>query len=576
MGHPKLFPFFRRFISSPPLGPCSTRYMSPPTEAIGIASLLPVLDLVVSSEEATGTLLGAFVSRQLGLFGLEPRLGTLLAILVIAMGLKTGFVLTALVQAGFAVAQFAKDIRTRMLRAVSSARWQYYTDQPVGALANAVGIEADRAAGGFLLATRFGASLVQVATYTLLAVFVSWQVSVFALGAGGFIFLVMRRLMASGRISGQIQAKALNEIARRFTDGLQGMKAIKAMNSGDRLAELLNREAEEINRGRRIEIFGAESMRNLADFLIILFLAIGIFVAVSLDAAPLASLIFQALLFQRVVSRLNIIMVLYRSLTVAEGFYNSVFSKIAEAEAAVELDDGTLAPNVTEEIRLEDVSFGYGAREVLRNASMSIPQGSLVALVGPSGSGKSTLVDILLGLRSPNDGRVVIDSVDLRDIDLRAWRQQLGYVPQEIFLFHETVLTNVTLGDSAYGSKDVERALRAAGAWDFVSAMPKGVGSIVGERGTHLSGGQRQRLAIARALIRRPQLLILDEPTTALDPKTELEICETLTSLAGQVTMLVVSHQTPIAEIAQTIYELKDGRVVTIANGRGETKQSAA
>jgi len=154
----------------------------------------------------------------------------------------------------------------------------------------------------------------------------------------------------------------------------------------------------------------------------------------------------------------------------------------------------------------------------------------------------------------------LIDNKDLAEIDVRAWRRLIGYVPQELYLFNDTVLANITLNDTDYSEEDVEQALRSAGALDFVSTLPDGLNTRVGERGSQLSGGQRQRLAIARALVRRPKLLILDEPTTALDPKTEAEVIATLRSLGPEITIFAISHQAGLVGAADVVYSSEEGR----------------
>jgi ATP-binding cassette, subfamily C, bacterial len=182
-----------------------------------------------------------------------------------------------------------------------------------------------------------------------------------------------------------------------------------------------------------------------------------------------------------------------------------------------------------------------------------------VAIAGPSGSGKTTLIDLVIGLLNPDAGTIRIDGVALNTLDRAAWRAGIGYVPQEMFLFHDTIYSNITLGDGGLTRADARAALRAAGAWAFVSALPDGMDTVVGERGSRLSGGQRQRIALARALVRTPRLLILDEVTTALDPRTEAEICATLAGLKGAVTILAVSHQPAIVAVADLVYHLSDG-----------------
>jgi ATP-binding cassette subfamily C protein len=179
--------------------------------------------------------------------------------------------------------------------------------------------------------------------------------------------------------------------------------------------------------------------------------------------------------------------------------------------------------------------------------------------------GKTTIIDLITGLLRPQQGEVFIDGLPLAEIDLRAWRRMVGYVPQENLLLHDTVLNNITLGDLELTENDAEYALRAAGAWEFVASMADGLKSNVGERGTKLSGGQRQRIMIARALVHRPRFLILDEATSALDPDSTLAICATLRALRGQLTILAVSHQPFLMEAADRVYRLQEGAAVLLA-----------
>ena len=212
-------------------------------------------------------------------------------------------------------------------------------------------------------------------------------------------------------------------------------------------------------------------------------------------------------------------------------------------------------------LRFDRVSFSYAGASILKMVSLEIPAGSFAAVIGPSGAGKTTLVDLVSGLLRPQQGDVLVDDVPMGEMDVRYWRRQIGYVPQDTVLLHDSILANVTLSDPELSDSDAEEALRAAGAWDFVSAMPDGLLTIVGERGSKLSGGQRQRIAIARALAHRPTLLILDEATSALDPESEKAICTTLMSLRGKITMLAISHRPALVEVSDRIYSVQDGTV---------------
>jgi ATP-binding cassette subfamily C protein len=223
---------------------------------------------------------------------------------------------------------------------------------------------------------------------------------------------------------------------------------------------------------------------------------------------------------------------------------------------------------LTRAIELANVSFAYGKRPVLKGISLTIPVGKIMALTGPSGSGKSTLVDLILGLQQPASGRITLDGTPLDKVDLIKWRTQIGYVPQELTLFHDTVFNNVTLGDPAFSEEDAREALRAADALTFVEGLQSGLHQVVGERGLAVSGGQRQRIAIARALIHRPRLLILDEATTSLDPATERTICENIQKLARerQLTVLTISHQATWHGMADIVATIREGRIVALSS----------
>ncbi|GAB3396349.1 hypothetical protein GCM10027514_44920 [Azotobacter armeniacus] len=218
------------------------------------------------------------------------------------------------------------------------------------------------------------------------------------------------------------------------------------------------------------------------------------------------------------------------------------------------------------------MSFGYGERPILDAVDLTIPVGTFTSLVGPSGAGKTTLLDLLCVLLTPQSGRIRVDGVPLEALDRRRWRRLIGYVPQETLLLHDSILANVTLGDPALTAADAERALRQAGAWEFVERTSHGLQTIVGERGGKLSGGQRQRqrqrIVIARALVHRPRLLILDEATSALDPEAEEAICRTMKQLTPEITVIAVSHRPALINVADQVWRLQEGRLVRIKGPR--------
>ena len=195
-----------------------------------------------------------------------------------------------------------------------------------------------------------------------------------------------------------------------------------------------------------------------------------------------------------------------------------------------------------------------------------MPAGGITVIVGPSGAGKTTVIDLVTALLRPQEGEVWIDELPLQRVDWRAWRRMIGYVPQDTVLLHDTVRNNVTLGDPELTAADAEAALRAAGSGASCPTLPEGLDTIVGERGGKLSGGQRQRVALARALAHKPRVLILDEATSALDPETEAAICRTLEGLRGELTIVAISHQSPLVDVADRVYRMGDGAATLVAD----------
>ncbi len=227
-------------------------------------------------------------------------------------------------------------------------------------------------------------------------------------------------------------------------------------------------------------------------------------------------------------------------------------------------DRGTRAlDGVRDGVTFEGVEFSYGDEPVLQGIAFTAPRGSVVALVGASGAGKSTLVDLIPRFIEPTAGRITIDGVDTRELKLESLRALTGIVSQDTVLFHDTVRANIAYGaEGRYTQGQIEAAARAANAHDFIAALPQGYDTVLGERGTRLSGGQRQRLAIARALLTDPPILILDEATSALDTESERLVQEAIDRLLAGRTVFVIAHRLSTVVHAAQILVMEQGRIV--------------
>jgi subfamily B ATP-binding cassette protein MsbA len=238
--------------------------------------------------------------------------------------------------------------------------------------------------------------------------------------------------------------------------------------------------------------------------------------------------------------------------------------EVLDEPTEVELDRGTRTIKTFEHsVEFDDVSFAYDTDPVLSDITFDAPKGSIVALVGASGAGKSTLVDLIPRFYEPTVGQIRIDGIDTREITLASLRSLTGIVSQDTVLFNDTVRNNIAYASAGqFSQEQIERAARAANAHDFIMALPQRYDTVLGERGTRLSGGQRQRLAIARALLVDPPILILDEATSALDTESERHVQAAMDALMRGRTTIVIAHRLSTVQRADRIVVLEAGEIV--------------
>ena len=546
-------------------------------EGIGISMLLPILSIAAGKQSGShaGSAIERMVSEGVSALGITPTVGNLLIVLVVAITLKSIMVLLAKKQVGYTVARVATDIRLEMLQTLLDSRWQFFLKQPIGRLANAMATEASRASKAYMHGIIMAAEFVQAAVYGIIALLVSWQVTIIALAAGLIILYGLKHFVHKARRAGLRQTELLKSLLALLTDTLQSIKPLKAMGRENQSDFLLEKKTKRLNRALQKQVLNKEILKAFQEQMVTLVLVAGLFFMMVYWKMELPSIIVLILLASKLLKQLNKVQTRYQEMAIFESAYWSLKDSINTMKKEREILTGSRKPTFKDSIRLDHVSFAYDDHYVLQDASLVFPVGCITAILGPSGSGKTTIVDLVTGLLRPQEGEVWIDETPLAELDLKMWRHQIGYVPQDTILLHDTVLNNVILGDPELAEADAEKALRAAGAWEFVNAMPQSMQSIVGERGGKLSGGQRQRIAIARALVHNPKLLILDEATSGLDPESETAVCDTLQELRGELTILAISHQSALVEIADIAYRIQDGHIIQTENISEPDRQTA-
>ena len=546
-------------------------------EGLSLTALLPLLNRVLARPDSSGSDAAALEAGPdsgvgnallggLEAVGLSPSVEMLLLVIVAGAFIKGGLILLAKKRVGYIVAQVATDLRLSMLRAMLASRWEYFLHQPVGQLTTSMSIEAVRAANAYLHGATLISQLIQALVYVIIATMLMWQAALFSFLMGILIYVALNRLISMSRKAGKRQTLYTRMMIARLTDTLLSVKPLKAMGREGLVDTVLVSETKNINRALRREVVSTELMAAGQEVMFALVLVIGIYVTLVKWGLPIATVMVLGFLLSRILKRTGQVQRSYQKMAVCESAYWSIQKTINKAERAREDMGGERTPTLEQGIELRDVSFSYDDKRILDQINLTIPAGSFTALIGSSGSGKTTSLDLIIGLLQPDSGTLLVDGVALMELDMHRWRRTIGYVPQETVLLHDSVLNNVALGDPGISEDDVISALREAGAWTFVEKLAEGIHDIVGERGGKLSGGQRQRIMIARALVHRPRLLILDEATSALDPQSEKAICETLRKLRGAHTILAISHQPALLDVAERAYRLQDGHALLIKN----------
>ncbi len=533
-------------------------------EGLGLSIVAPVLGLLFGGEPAgpaaRGSGLETRVVAALAHLGLEARLGLLIPLVLAAFWLRAGLSILTFWQVARTVARAGTDLRLDLLRALLSARWSYSARRPAGHAASAVASEAERASRAYVEMARVLAHAIEALVFAGLALALSWRATLVAGGLTLLTLLTLSTLVGVAARAGRRQTRALRSLVARLGDALGVVKLLKATAREGLIGPLLERDTQQLGRALESQIVSREMLRALQLALLGTLILVAGWALVGVAGTPPTTAAMIVFLFQRSQQTLNKAQRHWQHLAANSSAFESLQELIEEARAERELGGGSERPRLERGIELRGVHVRRGGQPLLRGLSLDLPAGAFTAIVGPSGAGKTTLLDLLTGLEQPDCGRVQVDGRNLVDLDLALWRRGIGYVPQEDLLLHESIQVNVSLGDPELSRAEVERALREAGAWDFVSALPEGLDASVGERGARLSGGQRQRLAIARALVRRPSLLILDEPTAGLDPETEAAVGSTLRRLRGHTTVVVVSHQPALAAVADRVYRIRSGR----------------
>lgn len=534
-------------------------------EGIGIGALLPAAGALLG-QTGSSSQISETADRIFQWFGMTPDFKTLVLLIAAAIVVKALISFAALSYAAVASADIAIGFRERLISSLFGASWRFYADQQAGKFAAAIANDATRASQAYLLAAQVLAQLAQAIVLGGVALYINWKLALASIVVGIAVGALMNRLIKTSRAAGRREADTTANLTIKIVDLLANMKALKAMHRFQPMLIPLRRTLMKL---RRALIIGEVSKLgfNLGNEVVVtLLITIAAYFAYSRWNVTLPEIVLFGVIFLKINDIISKVQKAVQQSVKFERSYERIVEQIALADAHRETNPGTAVPMLNRDCRFENVSFSHGERQIIKDLSIEIPARRITVLKGPSGAGKTTIIDLLIGLYQPDRGRVTVDGVPLGDIDLFKWRQKIGYVPQELSLLHADVRENISFGDPKISDEMIHEALRQAEASGFVANLDEGLETSVGEMGGKMSGGQRQRISLARALVTSPEVLILDEVTSALDPVTEQDIVRNIAALRSRYTIVVITHRPAWTAIADRLYEVEDGRAQWVAN----------
>lgn len=536
------------------------------TEGLTLLLLLPLLQLAGVPVQGNIGSISASLASVFAKLGISPTLLAVLLMYVALTCLQAVLTHARTIADTHAIQKYTFALRTRLYSAVARTRWLVLSRIRTSDFTFALTTAVDQTENGASNLLFFIANSVIALVYIGLAIRVSPAMSAIVIGTAALLLVAERAGTLLGLRRGGKVTSTTNELYATAAEQLGGLKTAKSYGQEERHLGLFLDISAKVNTARvaLTRTFAALRLRTTIGSVIAL--SFILYLAVDRLRLPTAAILLLLFLFSRLVPRLIGLQQTYQQILSSIPALQTIEHLIHECESAPEQEEGRHAAiALRDAVELRDVSFNYESSDNishLSSVSMRIPAGRTTAIVGPSGAGKSTVADIVLGLIRPQNGAVLVDGVMLEAAHLSSWRSQIGYVAQDTFLFNDTIRFNLDWAAPGSSEEEMLEAVRHAAAADFVAALPAGIDTVIGERGVRLSGGERQRVSLARALLRKPGLLILDEATSALDSENEERIYRAIVELHGEMTILIITHRLSSIRNVDTIHVLDGGKLV--------------
>ncbi|MBF0380168.1 MAG: ABC transporter ATP-binding protein [Magnetococcales bacterium] len=535
-------------------------------DIMSIVFLAPIVEILAYGSFQTSGALTQKLSQLMATVGLEVNATSLLGIFLIFSFLRAGFqiwTVNTILKTKYA---FMTDLIVGSFKDFFNSRWAFFSSQSQGTIINTLTRELNMVGDSFGNMARLFSSFIHAVVYAAIPFYISWKITLICIAAITVVLLPFLWMGKLNRRLGQRNTESANKISAVIQENLTLAKVILGFNKQTDTILAMEESYKSYSKSTIFSLTIANSIPLLYYPFGLVVLCLALFSAQEINVQLVDTVVLIYALF-RVIPSMGSMAHLKASLDNFFPSYLQILELQNRAIAMVQPSGERQFTTLQKNIVFKDVSFSYpNGPMVLKNLDFNISKGSFVAFVGKSGVGKSSLLDLIMHLNSVDSGHILIDDTDLTKIDTSSYRKSISYVSQENLLFNTTVKANLIWACPKATKEEVLLACKKAHAHEFIVKLENGYDTLVGDRGVRLSGGQIQRLALARALLAKPDILLLDEATNSLDTQSERLIQESLEAVYGQTTIIVVTHRISTIINADVIFVLQEGELVQQGN----------
>ncbi|MEC7881099.1 MAG: ABC transporter ATP-binding protein [Chloroflexota bacterium] len=531
-------------------------------DAIGLSLIVPTVNvLVLKDGQSSAGRFGEIIKDAFDLLGIPYSLRFFLLAIAAIMLLRSIFIFLQGSYCGIIRANYILNLRIKYLNKLKKSSWKYLKSQPQSKLLNIITLEIQRAGSSFLNLQQSIASAGTLLIYLIFLFLISTYMAIFAILSAIFLTLLFSILLRIARKIGEKESGSGNLFYKKITESITLSKYLRAHGKEDMMREEIDYSMSNL-RGVHVRagINNAVFMATY-EYAFIGFISLGLLIGsqyLNLDGSQLAliSLVFYRL-FQKTKGIQQHLQFMSRNIPATINI-DQEFSKI-KINSQIWGDKEFISINNS--IKLSNLSLRWDKKILLEKVNLKIESGTINIIVGPSGEGKTTLIDSIAGIIKPQNGTIKFDDIEISEFSEKSFKSKIAYIDQNATLFNESIIDNISWGNEKVSKNKIYKIAKDLDMHDKIKSLKNGYNTVVGDRGANLSGGEAQRIIIIRALIKNPNILILDEAINQLDSKSKKPIIKTLKMLKDDMTIFIISHSEDTINLADNIFEVSNNSI---------------